>query len=441
MQIFVSPLFVSLALASSLYASVIGTSKPAESITEARIAQLPVKDRAAWTAYLKRSQQQRIADQAALAAERSPGKPLPPMAQESSAGRSMPLNRAPAWYGSPEAQHIADVIVSFQTPAGGWSKNLDMTGPARTPGQGYTPDNLNKHPSIADFDTPRDPAWNYVGTLDNNATTTEVRFLALAAAAAAAPEHANSYRDSILKGVRYLLAAQFPNGGWPQVWPLEGGYHDAITYNDNAVTQAAELLTAVSTAEPPYAFVPADLRRRSAAAADHALQCILATQVIVQGRRTIWAQQHDALTLLPTTARNYEAASLATGESADLLIYLMTLPHPSAQVIDAVEAGVTWLKANAIYGQQWRGGRDTPGRHHLSPVSGADPLWARFYSIETERPVFGDRDKTIHDEVSDLSAERRNGYAWYSSGPQKAIDAYAAWSKDHIRRLRASNRP
>lgn len=32
------------------------------------------------------------------------------------------------WYASPEAQHIAQTILSFQTPAGGWSKNLDMTG-------------------------------------------------------------------------------------------------------------------------------------------------------------------------------------------------------------------------------------------------------------------------------------------------------------------------
>lgn len=440
MEILVRPLLLSfsLALASSLHASVIGTSKPAESITEARIAQLPAKDRTAWTAYLKRSQQQRIADQAALAAERKPGQPLLPMAQESGAGHSMPLNRAPSWYSSPEAQHIAEVIVSFQTPAGGWSKNLDMAGPARTPGQGYTSDNLNKHPSVADFDTPHDPAWNYVGTLDNDATTTEIRFLALAAAAA--PEHASLYRASILEGVRYLLAAQFPNGGWPQVWPLEGGYHDAITYNDNAVTQAAELLTAISTGEPPYAFVPADLRRQAAAAAGHALHCILTTQVIVTGRRTIWAQQHDALTLLPTTARNYEAASLATGESADLLLYLMNLPHPSKQVVDTVEAGIAWLKTNALYGQQWSGGRDTPGGRHLSPAPGAGPLWARFYSIENEKPIFGDRDKTIHDNVADLSAERRNGYAWYSSGPQKALDAYSAWRDAHLQPSRASNR-
>jgi len=429
MKICVWVLALNLALLPSLHASVIGTSKPAEAITADRIAELPSKDRAAWSAYLERSQKQRQADQATLAAERKPGAPLSPIAKEGFAGRSMPLDRPSAWYASPEAQHIAQTILSFQTPAGGWSKNLDMTGPVRVPGQGYTTDNLNQHPSPSDFDTPRDLKWNYVGTLDNDATTTEIRFLALAASAA--PEHAQQYKASILKGIHYLLHAQFPNGGWPQVWPLEGGYHDGITYNDNAVTQAAELLTAVSSGQPPYAFVPADLRRQSAAAAAHALDCILRTQVVLQGHRTIWAQQHDALTLAPTTARNYEPIALATGESAALLIYLMQIPHPSPQVVASVEAGVAWLKSHAIYGQQWIGGRETSEGRHLVPASGAGPLWSRYYSIQTEQPIFGDRDKTIHDTVTELSAERRNGYQWYGNGPQKALEDYAAWNNRH----------
>jgi len=54
----------------------------------------------------------------------------------------------------------------------------------------------------------------------------------------------------------YLLAAQFPNGGWPQVWPLEGGYHDAITYNDNAVIESPETLTAISGADHPGHLQP-----------------------------------------------------------------------------------------------------------------------------------------------------------------------------------------
>jgi len=415
---------------ASLFAAVIGTSKPAESITAARIAMLPAKDRAAWMAYLERSQKQMQADRNALAAERTPGAPEPPMPKEGFSARTMPLDREVAWYGTPEAIHVADVIVSFQTPAGGWSKNLDMSGSVRAPGQSYTPNNLSRYPGPDDFDTPKDPHWNYVGTLDNDATNTELHFLALVSDATpgAAGE---AYRTSFLRGIRYLLAAQFPNGGWPQVWPLEGGYHDAITFNDNAVTESAETLTAVADGKGNYSFVPADLRRQARVAAGHALQCILATQVMVKGKRTVWAQQHDALTLAPVSGRNYEPAALSSGESADVLIYLMQLPHPSPAVIAAVNSGASWLQAAAIYGQEWVGGRGTPGGRHLEAKTGAGPIWARYYSMTTELPIFGNRDKTIHDDVSELSLERRNGYAWYSAGPQQALNTYDTWSKSH----------
>ncbi|MBC7644959.1 MAG: signal peptidase I, partial [Thermoleophilia bacterium] len=42
------------------------------------------------------------------------------------------------------------------------------------------------------------------------------------------------------------LPAEFPPGGWPQVYPLEGGYHDAITYNDNALANVTDLLEDVA---------------------------------------------------------------------------------------------------------------------------------------------------------------------------------------------------
>ena len=417
-------------VARPLPSAVIGTSRPAESITAARIAALPKKDRAVWMAYLERSQKQMQVDRATLASERAYGAPEPVMPNPGFAGRSMPLDRDAAWYGTPQARHVADVIVSFQTPAGGWSKNLDMSGAPRMRGQSYTPDNLSKHPGPDDFDAPSDPRWNYVGTLDNDATNIELHFLILVSSATPGPA-GDPYRASFLRGIRYLLAAQFPNGGWPQVWPLEGGYHDAITFNDNAVTESAETMTAVGEGIGNYSFVPTVLRLNAKMAADHALHCILATQVMVKGQRTAWAQQHDALTLAPVAGRNYEPAALSSGESADLLVYLMQLPHPSPAVIAAINAGVEWLKATAIAGQEWVGERGTGDGRHLEAKAGAGPIWARYYSISTGRPVFGDRDKAIHDDVSELSPERRNGYAWYSAGPQKALDVYAVWSRSH----------
>jgi PelA/Pel-15E family pectate lyase len=422
--------------APAAYAGVIGTNTPAQAISAARIDALPAKDRAGWKAYLARSEKQNLADRAALAAELKPGQPTPQPPEEGAGGpKAMPLDRDPAWYATPEARHVADVIVSFQTPAGGWSKNQPRTGALRQPGQPYAADNVSKHLSEADFDTPRDPRWNYVGTLDNDATITELRFLARVAGQAHGAGNqgaeAQAWRDSFLRGVRYLLAAQFPNGGWPQVWPLEGGYHDAITYNDNAVTEAASLLTDVSKGQGDYAFTPADLRKQAGAAAQRAVGVVLATQVVVKGKRTIWAQQHDALTLKPVAGRNFEPAELSTEESADLLVYLMSLPDPSPDLVAAVHAGAAYLASVAIRGQAWTGDKSTEGGRRLTPQPGAGPLWARYYAAATNTPIFGDRDKTIHDDVNELSRERRNGYAWFNTSPQKALTAYAAWKKAH----------
>jgi hypothetical protein len=47
------------------------------------------------------------------------------------------------------------------------------------------------------------------------------------------------------------------------------------------------------------------------------------------------------------------------------------------------------------------------------------------------KPIFGDRDRSIHDDVNELSPERRNGYSWYGTSPAKALAAYQAWSASH----------
>jgi PelA/Pel-15E family pectate lyase len=307
---------------------------------------------------------------------------------------------------------------------------MGFSGALRLPGQPYAADNLNRFPDPNDFDKPRDPQWNYVGTLDNDATNTELHFLAKVQATVPGKD-GDAYRASFIKGIRYLLAAQYPNGGFPQVYPLEGGYHDAITFNDNAVSESAETLSDVAEAKPNYDFVPADLRRQAGTAAAKALECILASQIVIDGRKTIWAQQEDALTLAPVSARNYEPAALAASESADLLEYLMSIPNPSKQLIASIDAGIAWLKAHAIHGFEYTGGRGVEGGRRLVAKEGAGPLWSRYYSIPAQKPIFGDRDKTLHDDVNELSLERRNGYAWYSAGEQSTIDAYAAWAKAH----------
>ncbi len=412
--------------ARDLCAAVTGTSAPAQSLTEERIAVLPQAQQAVWRDYLTRSARQMRADRAVLEAElHSAGLASPLVPPHDFSARSVPLNRPAEWYGSVEARRIADIIVSFQTPAGGWSKNIDLADHTRGPGESFAGGNLSAHLGAGDFDTPRDPNWNYVGTLDNDATTTELRFLARVAAAA---KDGEAYRASFLRGLEYLFAAQFPNGGWPQVWPLEGGYHDAITFNDGAVTLTLELLRDVADGKGAFAFVPETVRGRAASSVSKGIECILATQIAENGRRTVWAQQHDALTLQPVAGRNYEPAAQCASESATLVLFLMRLPNSNPAVASAVHAAAAWFRKNAIYGKAFQRGA---GGRRLVSVEGAGPIWARFYEIGTGRPVFGDRDKTIHDDVNELSVERRNGYAWYNAAPREALDRYAEWIVSH----------
>jgi hypothetical protein len=409
-----------------------------------------------------------VADKASLAKEREGLGTIPPLPRQGFSGRAIPLHRAPEFYKSDEAKHIGNIILSFQTPGGGWSKNLAMDEP-RQRGQIYATANLPPTPQPkGDFDEPKDEKWHYISTLDNDATNTELHFLAELSAALPGKD-GDKYRTSALRGYEYLLESQFPNGGWPQVWPLEGGYHDAITYNDDAVTESAETLNGVAkaervTSEPDedeiqfarlrsypggapmpvpqatvedYTFVPAAMRARAKVAVAKALDIILKTQLRVpasDGKGTVlavWAQQNDPLTLEPVSARNYEMPALSSGESASVLEYLMSIDHPTPAVVAAVNAAAAWFEAHKIMGYAWVGGRGDPAGRVFKAVPGAGPLWARYYSLTTQKPTFGDRDKTIHDDVMELSLERRNGYSWYGAGPAKALREYAEWKKTH----------
>jgi hypothetical protein len=112
------PLLLGLALAPAAQAEVLRQNVPAQSLTAARIAQLPEPERAAWAAYLDRSHAQALLDRATLAGELPAGStvPTPPLAVGGSQG-NMPLDREDAWYGTAEAQTVADAIARTRTVA------------------------------------------------------------------------------------------------------------------------------------------------------------------------------------------------------------------------------------------------------------------------------------------------------------------------------------
>ena len=424
----VSALAVSaVVLSASAGAAVIGQNVPAPRLTAERIQQLAGAQKADWEGYIRQSDAMSALNKSTLLAERNGLAAIPAPVMEGNAQKSMPLDRDAAWYATPEARHIADVITSFQTPAGGWGKNAPRDGSVRQKGQHYVAQTAAAHGGPADFDY-ADMSWHYVGTFDNDATITELRFLARVQAAAPGPE-GDGYRKSLMHGIDYIRISQFPNGGWPQVYPLEGGYHDAITYNDDALDNIVSFLSDVAKGQGDYAAVPEDMRMWAVRAQARALDVVLKSQVRIGGKLTVWGQQHDALTLEPISARNFEPPSLSAAESATLLVYLMKIEHPTPEVKASIRAGVQWLKDNALHDVALV--RDASGRH-IVPQPGAPLLWARYYDLKTGKPIFGDRDKSIHDDMMELSDERRNGYSWYNTTPQKALNAFAKWDRDAV---------
>jgi PelA/Pel-15E family pectate lyase len=328
------------------------------------------------------------------------------------------LRQKPDWYAGAEAARVADNLLIYQRDVGGWPKNIDMAAP------------LSEKDRAALTRKKGETGNESAATIDNGATHTQLVFLARVYTAQKLERH----REAFLKGLDYLLAAQYENGGWPQYFPLRKGYYTHITYNDDAMVGVLNLLRDVARRKPAYAFVDEARRVRSEKAVERGVDCILKTQVVVRGKKTAWGAQHDEVTLAPAPARKFEPVSLASRESVGITRFLMSVERPDARIIEAVESAVAWFRASQVSGVRWVERRDTtvPGGFERTAVADKDapPIWARFYEIGTDRPVFEGRDGVVRYSVTEIEAERRNGYGWYTEEPLKLLNReYPAWQK------------
>ena len=65
----------------------------------------------------------------------------------------------------------------------------------------------------------------------------------------------------------------------------------------------------------------------------------------------------------------------------------------------------------------------------------APPLWARFYELGTNRPMFCGRDGVKRYSLAEIEYERRNGYSWYTDSPAELLQKdYPAWRSRWCRR-------
>ena len=341
-------------------------------------------------------------------------------AQERAAGAAIGwgadlLRQKPEWYVSAPARALADSVIQYQSSDGGWPKNTDLGVPP--------PSAEARAGAGADVTS---------STIDNNGTTMPMQFLALVAHATGEAR----YQASFLRGFDYLLAAQYPNGGWPQFFPLRQGYYTRITFNDHAMVNVLTVLRDAAAGNAPYAFVDETRRTKARAAVSRGIDIILKTQVKQNGKLTAWCAQHDEKTLAPAWARAYEPPSLSGSESVGIVRFLMEIEGPTPAMVSAIEEAAAWLKAVAIPGLRYETftGPDGQRDRRVVPDPSAGLLWARFYELGTNRPIFLGRDSVVRYAMSEIERERRAGYAYYGRWPATLLDAdFPRWREKHGR--------
>lgn len=319
------------------------------------------------------------------------------------------------WYASNEARMAADSVLKYQTPIGGWPKNCDFhRGGVKQ----------EEWASIKES--------GIGATIDNSATTTEMRFLAKVYSKNKDERYLNAFN----KGLDFIFQSQYANGGWPQFYPVRKGftsYSGHITYNDGAMVNVMNLLKSIFENSKNFASLKISdaLKLKAHTSFDKGIKCILNTQIIVIGKPTVWCAQHDEITLKPANARAYELASFSGAESVGITQLLMEVDNPTKEIINAVNGAVKWFKENKIEGIKLSTITNSDGLSDKLVVEdkNAPAIWARFYDLETGKPYFCDRDGIKRKTFAEMGYNRRNGYSWYTYAPDKLLLTYPEWSK------------
>ncbi|MDQ0595567.1 PelA/Pel-15E family pectate lyase [Chryseobacterium ginsenosidimutans] len=307
---------------------------------------------------------------------------------------------------------LAEKMLVYQLPNGGWGKQLDDK-------------------SVVNYNLPIDKTLlkkikgtgDDHATIDNNATSREINALIKAYVATKNPE----YLKSAEKGISYLLLMQYKNGGFPQYYPNSAIYRKQVTYNDNAMINALTVLYNVAEGKNDFDVVDLKLKEKSKIAVQKGIECILKTQVLQKGTPAIWADQYNEITLQPDKARAFEPISLATAESVGIVRFLMQQPI-TPEIERSVKSAVKWFKANDIEGYSYNVTKQNDKTVRVLAEDKNSVIWARFYDVATNKPLFGDRDGSVKYNYYEVSEERRNGYSWYGDFAEKLINKeYPKW--------------
>ena len=184
---------------------------------------------------------------------------------------------------------------------------------------------------------------------------------------------------TIERALRCFLVAQYQGGAWDGAWPQrypppKKGYGAYPTFNDNTMSDCVRtVLKAYHLYQKPELL--------------QAVKRCLAFYLRAQQPppQAAWPQQVDH-NLAPAWARRFEPPSVTGAESCGncRLLMDMAVEFGDKRYLDAVGRCVDWYKRSRI------GGTETNG------------IWARFYELKTNRPLYFTRTYKLTYDDSDL---------------------------------------
>ena len=306
---------------------------------------------------------------------------------------------------------IAEKMLVFQRSVGGWPKAV-----------GEVKVNYSHRMSAAERAGTLDDRNRNDATIDNNATTRKILYLVESFRRTNNP----AYRQATENGIRYLLTMQYANGGFPQFYPDLSSYRHQITYNDDAMVCALTILRGVAQQKDQFTLVDPHLVPAVKGAVERGIACNLGTQYRQpNGWLSAWCAQYDEKTLRPAKARACELTSLSGDESVSIVRFLMGIDKPSEAVKTTVESAVTWLnsvKMTDYTMEKITAPKETRGIDRVIVPEAGAVLWARFYKLDTDRPIYVGRDSQVHYQLTEIENERLVGYLYAGTWPAKLLE-------------------
>jgi hypothetical protein len=310
------------------------------------------------------------------------------------------------------ARAAADALAQGQLESGGWDYLVEFDPKLST--------NWYRRSDIGKISADEAAKRKNISTYDDDNTQSALRFLV---AFCDVTKNSREPRDLRIReardyGFKKLLEAQRPTGGWPQRWngarvdpqqypvqkarypqdyprqqPPQHNYMGYYTLNDHTQRDCVmTLLEAAKVMNKP------EFRAAALRGGDFLLLAQMPEP------QPVWAQQYNPQ-LEPAWARAFEPPSICSNESGSAMRLLVDLYLETGdkKYLEPMPRAIAWFKRSEI----------RPG------------VWARMYELQTNKPVYGDRDGKFHYTLEELTEERRTGYSWQSNyGIPEAISYY-----------------